>query len=108
MDDDYITSDVKYTITSAGTTDTLSLNLDLENLTDTGSEFTYNVSDSIPSYSYDFVDFKDTMPDLTRIKNMCNHYPALKKAYENFKTIYKMVEQDYKGNYEEKDDDITF
>ena len=46
MDDDYITSDVKYTITSPGTTDTLTLNLDLENLTDTGSEFTYNVSDT--------------------------------------------------------------
>ena len=104
MDDDYITSDVKYTITSPGTTDTLTLNLDLENLTDTGSEYTFNVSDTIPSYNYDFVVFKDTMPDLDRVKKMCNYYPALQKAYENFKTIYKMVEQDYKGNHEDQAD----
>ena len=35
---------------------------------------------------------------------MCKHYPALAKAYENFKTIYKMVEQDYKGNHEDNND----
>jgi hypothetical protein len=47
------------------------------------------------------------MPDLDKVQKMCDHYPALAKAYENFKTIYKMVDQDYKGNYED-DDELPF
>lgn len=43
------------------------------------------------------VEWEDTLPDLTKIKEMCNEYPALEKAYENFKTVYKMVEQDWAG-----------
>jgi hypothetical protein len=37
---------------------------------------------------------------------MCKEYPALAKAYENFKTIYKMVHQDWKGK--QKDDEFPF
>ena len=33
---------------------------------------------------------------------------VITKAYENFKTIYKMVEQDYKGNYEDNGVNISF
>lgn len=62
---------------------------------------------SIDGITFDRVMFEDHMPDPNRIKNMCEKYPALSKAYENFKTIYKMVEQDYKGNYEE-DDELPF
>jgi hypothetical protein len=62
---------------------------------------------SIDGITFDRVMFEDHMPDPDRIKNMCEKYPALSKAYENFKTIYKMVEQDYKGNYEE-DDELPF
>ena len=29
---------------------------------------------------------------------MCEEYPALKTAYEKFKTIYDMTLQDWKGN----------
>jgi hypothetical protein len=28
---------------------------------------------------------------------MCKEYPALEKALKNFETIYKMVEQDWRG-----------
>ena len=45
--------------------------------------------------------WKDCMPSLDEVQKMCNEYPALKKAYENFKTIYKMVEQDYKGKQQD-------
>ena len=44
------------------------------------------------------------MPSIDKVHNMCGYYPALEKAYENFKTIYKMVEQDYKGNHQENDE----
>ena len=40
------------------------------------------------------------MPNIRQIDDMCKHYPSLAKAYENFKTIYKMVEQDYKEKSE--------
>ena len=54
--------------------------------------------------------FQDCMPDLADVEQMCKEYPALEKAFENFKTIYKMVEQDYKGKKKagELDDDIPF
>lgn len=35
--------------------------------------------------------------DWRHIDTMCEEYPALAKAYKNFKTIYTMVEQDWKG-----------
>ena len=43
------------------------------------------------------VEFEDRMPDVAKVEDMCNDYPALRKAYENFKTIYKMVHQDWQG-----------
>lgn len=54
--------------------------------------------------------FVDHMPSLDRVNNMCEEYPALAKVYEQFKLIYKMTEQDYKGKLKERgiDDDIPF
>lgn len=71
-------------------------NIDLSSITSTDANWSsgYNVT-------FDCIVFEDCMPDVKRIKNMCEHYPALTKAFENFKTIYKMVDQDYKGNYED-------
>jgi len=51
------------------------------------------------------VEFEDNMPDVAKVEDMCNDYPALRKAYENFKTIYKMVHQDWQGK---QDDDEHF
>ena len=47
------------------------------------------------------VDFVDGMSEL--YKDMCEHYSYIEKAFENFKTVYAMVKQDYKGNYEEEE-----
>jgi hypothetical protein len=38
------------------------------------------------------------MPEVSKVEDMCNEYPALQKVYENFKSIYHMVHQDYVGN----------
>lgn len=43
------------------------------------------------------VEFEDTMPSVAKIEDMCNDYPGLRKAYENFKAVYKMVHQDWQG-----------
>ena len=42
------------------------------------------------------------MPLVSRIEEMCDEYPALSKAYEQFKLIYKMTEQDYEGKLKER------
>ena len=45
--------------------------------------------------------WSDCMPDMDTVTKMCEEYPSLAKAYENFKTVYTLVEQDYKGKQEE-------
>ncbi len=52
------------------------------------------------------VEFEDQMPTVAKVEDMCNDYPALAKAYENFKTFYKLVEQDWIGR--QKEDDPPF
>lgn len=51
----------------------------------------------------DPVEFEDHMPDVAKIEDMCNDYPALARAYENFKSIYAMVHQDWKGRQDAED-----
>jgi hypothetical protein len=64
--------------------------------------------DWISSITLDRVMFEDYMPEPGTLKRMAEQYPALKKAYENFKTIYKMVEQDWKGNHADDDEELPF
>ena len=119
--------------------DTITLDLsdypDEAFITDTGSDYTFNVStntnssvisssnlDSITTISgitgytissddqisFDWDNIKivptlwtETLPDVYTVNDMCEEYPALAKAYENFQTVYKLVEQDYKGKKED-------
>lgn len=53
------------------------------------------------------VEFEDKMPSVAKVEDMCNDYPALEKAYENFKTIYKMVHQDWQGRQDD-DEQLPF
>ena len=43
------------------------------------------------------VEFEDEMPDVAKVEDMWNDYPALAQAYEKFKTMYALVHQDWKG-----------
>ena len=52
------------------------------------------------------VEFEDAFPDIYKVRDMLKHYPALEKAFENFKTVYKMVDQDYKGNHQDNEEVI--
>jgi hypothetical protein len=72
---------------------------------------TVNISDILSSddqITFDFDNIKivptlwtETLPDVYTVNDMCEQYPALAKAYENFQTVYKLVEQDYKGKKED-------
>ena len=97
------TGDINLTYSMSEPSYTITLGDDFTN--DTGSEYTFNLNDTIDSknMSWDFGNKID--PD--RVEKMCEHYPSLKKVWENFYSIYKMVDQDYKGNIE-KDEEIPF
>ena len=40
-------------------------------------------------------EFIDHMPSVNKINDMCEDYPALKQAWENFRTMYEFVHQDW-------------
>jgi len=60
--------------------------------------------DRIGNITLESTMFEDCMPDPQKLKKMCEQYPALEKVYENFKTVYSMVEQDWKGNHDDEDE----
>jgi hypothetical protein len=55
------------------------------------------------SITWESIEFEDSMPSVSKVEDMCKDYPALNKAYENFKTIYAMVHQDWKGKQDEEE-----
>tara|TARA_Y100000385_G_C12784249_1_gene504814 strand:+ start:188 stop:544 length:357 start_codon:yes stop_codon:yes gene_type:complete len=92
-----IVTDVKFhpaSTVSSISTDTINI-----------SDYTVSSSDQI-SFDWDNINivptlWTETLPAVDTVNAMCNEYPALAKAYENFKTVYKLVEQDYKGKQED-------
>jgi len=83
--------------------------IDISNIT-TSTIDTITLDDThwADSITWEQIEFEDHMPSVAKVEDMCNDYPALKKAYENFKTIYKMVHQDWKGRHEAGDDQLPF
>jgi len=67
---------------------------------DSGSINLDNITISKP------VEFEDQMPTVAKIEDMCKDYPGLEKAYETFKTIYKMVHQDWQGRQDAEQDKL--
>tara|TARA_B110000240_G_scaffold180088_1_gene210818 strand:+ start:584 stop:883 length:300 start_codon:yes stop_codon:yes gene_type:complete len=92
--DDTITIDI------SGYNDTLFTN-------DTGSEYIFNTNANYSTtitgatvgggIDTTYTIAQPNVYDIEEIEQMCEEYPALDKAYENFRTIYRMVEQDWKG-----------
>ncbi len=40
-------------------------------------------------------EWNDRFPEWNRVKDMCEKYPGLKNAFDNFKVFYEMVKDDY-------------
>tara|TARA_B110000977_G_scaffold149485_1_gene189476 strand:+ start:461 stop:829 length:369 start_codon:yes stop_codon:yes gene_type:complete len=78
---------------------------DCEYTTDTGSEYTFNISDTVPGTVGTIstptfttkIDLGTKLNFLDDVERMCKEYPALEKVWRNFKNVYDMCEQDYKG-----------
>jgi len=71
-------------------------------LADTGD---YSMSDDTFTINTSFEEWIDTMPSMSKIKGMCEQYPAFQKEFEKFKQIYNLIKDDYEANNE---DDIPF
>ena len=108
---DTITIDLsKYTMDSNSSIITSS-SIDSSYATNGFGSGTVNVSDIISlddqiTFDYDNIKivptlWTETLPDVYTVNEMCEEYPALAKAYETFQTVYKLVEQDYKGKKED-------
>jgi hypothetical protein len=50
-----------------------------------GSEYEWTINE----------EFVDCLPNISRINDMCKQYPGLQIAFEKFKTVYKLVKDDY-------------
>jgi hypothetical protein len=90
---------------------TFSITLDEDYLTSTGSEYTFNMNDITFGSSTDTItldtsssgevyNLLDKFIDPDQVENMCKEYPALSKVWRNFKSVYDMTLQDYKGKKE--------
>jgi hypothetical protein len=102
FDESGMACDNVYTLSGTDTIDISGISTTFDSTTtiDT-SAFDDLVSlDDITLTINDPVEFEDQMPSVAKVEDMCNDYPALAKAYENFKTIYAMVHQDWKGRQE--------
>ena len=89
---------------------------ELDYITDTGSEYTINISTApttggiasgnfAPTFTtlgddaagLTFSDSYSNNLDFKEIEEMCEEYPGLKNVYEKFKHVYDLVRQDWVG-----------
>jgi hypothetical protein len=115
MEDDTITIDLNNTY---GTTTTYWAGDSVTDVVYSGSNdgtFTIDIND-LTSDTIDIGDWKLSGDfgaisiNPHEVEKMCKEYPALEKVWRNFKTVYDMVQQDYKGKKQagEIDDDLPF
>ena len=79
--------------------------IDVSSIANTGT-ITLDDPHWADNITWEQTEFEDTMPSLAKVENMCKEYPALDKAYENFRTVYAMVHQDWIGK--NKDEELPF
>jgi hypothetical protein len=73
--------------------------------TDVLSTGDYSISDDTFIINTSFEEWVDTMPSMSKIKGMCEQYPAFQKEFEKFRQMYNLIKDDYEANNE---DDIPF
>ena len=92
-----------YTYTDSGSTITLSQGVTGATGAGTYTINSLSVSDTITLTGLDTssftlqlpVEWNDSFPAWHRVEDMCEKYPGLKIAFENFKVVYEMVKDDY-------------
>tara|TARA_B110000285_G_scaffold103778_1_gene118139 strand:+ start:794 stop:1114 length:321 start_codon:yes stop_codon:yes gene_type:complete len=56
---------------------------------------------TIDNSTYSYANIFDNYIDPVEVDRMCKEYPALSKVWRNFKSVYDMTLQDYKGKKDE-------
>jgi len=56
---------------------------------------------TIDNSTYSYANILDNYIDPVEVDRMCKEYPALSKVWRNFKSVYDMTLQDYKGKKDE-------
>ncbi len=112
MNDDDITFELD-TSTYTISTDTITDNwLSVGDITTTisGVSSTDTITIDTSSDAGSIYNVLDNMIDPDEVDRMCEEYPALSKVWRNFKSVYDMTLQDYKGKKEagEIDDPVPF
>lgn len=78
----------------------------ISTITLSGSEGQYYINDgtnwNLSDSTWTANVWEDSFPDFSQVQDMCQEYPALNKAFENFKLIYELTKQDWLGK--QKDD----
>ena len=105
MNDD---EDYTFTIDATATSTTDVSNITIGNDWSTGDYTTSYIDGSgmpsptitIDATDYTYSSILDNMIDPDQVENMCKEYPALTKVWTNFKSVYDMTLQDYKGKKE--------
>ena len=66
-------------------------------ITLTGSTIdTITINSMDNNYTFNFPqEWQDSFPGWHRVQDMCDKYPGLKVAFDNFKVFYEMIKDDY-------------
>jgi hypothetical protein len=84
-----ITTSMDYQYNYTG--QTITLNSSIGNI----DTITLNGIDA-SNYTFTFPqEWQDSFPEWSRVQDMCDKYPGLKVAFDNFKVFYEMVKDDY-------------
>jgi hypothetical protein len=87
------------TITNPSSMYTTSYDYNISPITVTGSTTIDTITiNGIDSNNYTFnlpQEWQEGFPEWHRVQDMCDKYPGLKVAFNNFKVFYEMVKNDY-------------
>jgi hypothetical protein len=86
---------------------TINLTNTINNTAITSSSYSSNTYTIQSPVEYDFnwgdaEEFVDSFPSWQRVQDMCEKYPGLKVALQNFRTVYTLVKDDYDNPKNEK------
>jgi hypothetical protein len=85
---------------------TFNLNNSISNMSVTGSSYSDTYTIQVPTeYAFNWGDaeeFVDSFPSWQRVQDMCEKYPGLKVALQNFRTVYTLIKDDYDNPKDEK------
>ena len=96
--DDDVTINLDSISSNTGTY-SLDSTFSLSDITISGTD-TSSSTITIDNSTYSYTNVLDNMIDPEEVDLMCKEYPALSKVWRNFKSVYDMTLQDYKGKKE--------